>query len=262
MKIGLSTAAYYGKFETEDAAEHIRRRFDLDCVEVFLETGSEYSAQFASTVKARLDGLPVTSVHPMDTSYENSLFGRSPRQRADAMALVRGVLDAAQTLGAGIYVYHGNHSAKGTPIEPNFVRYRDGLTQMCREAKQRGVRICWENVWWCVMSTPERAEMVRDLYPDIGFVLDVKQAMQGGHDAKAFIPVMGKRLMNIHVVDYDERGRLCLPGQGTYDFRRFFAALRDVGYDGPVILEPYATMFERDEELEAAIAYLRAAMAG
>lgn len=262
MKLGLSTAAYYGRYETEDAAAHIRGRFALDCVEVFLETRSEYSAAFGALVRERLDGLPATSVHPLGTAYENSVFGRSPRQREDAMELVCGVLDAAQALGAGTYVYHGNHSAKGTPIAPNFERYREGLSRMCAEAARRGVRICWENVWWCVMSNSERVRQVRALYPEIGFVLDVKQAMQGGHDAKEFVPVMGDRLTNVHVVDYDGAGNLCLPGQGTYDFRGFFAALRENGYDGPVILEPYATMFSRDEELEAAIAYLRDAMRG
>ena len=262
MKLGLSTAAYYGQYETEDAAAHIRERFDLDCVEVFLQTRSEYNAEFGTLVRERLDGLPATSVHPVGTAYENFVFSRSARQRADAMTLLCGVFDAAQAMGAGMYVYHGHHSAKGTPVTPNFERYHDGLTCMCEQAGQRGVRICWENVWWCVLCAPERVERVRALYPDVGFVLDIKQAMLGGHDPKAFVRAMGDRLMNVHVVDYDDTGRLCLPGQGTVDFRGFFSALRAVGYDGPVILEPYATMFSCDEELEAAIACLRAAMVG
>lgn len=262
MKLGLSTAAYYGTLETEDAAAHIRKRFALDCAEVFLETRSEYSAAFGSLVREKLDGLAATSVHPLGTAFENSVFGRSARQRADAMDVVCGVLDAAQALGTGIYVYHGNHNAKGGGVSANFERFRDGLALMCGEAKKRGVRICWENVSWCAMSSPERVRMVREMFPEMGFVLDVKQAMQSGFDAKDFIPVMGDRLANVHVLDYDENGKLCLPGKGSYDFEGFFAALRKIGYDGSVILEPYATSFTCDEELDAALQYLRGAMQG
>ena len=260
MKLGLSTAAYYVRLETEDAAAHIQKRFELDCVEVFLETRSEYSADFGRLVREKLNGVPATSVHPLGTAFENSVFGRSARQRADAMEIVCGVLDAAQALDAGIYVYHGNHNAKGGGVSDNFERFQEGLALMNAQAKARGIRLCWENVSWCVMSTPERVRKVRDMYPDMGFVLDVKQAMQSGFDARDFLTVMGDRLMNVHVLDCDAQGKLCLPGQGCYDFKGFFAALRSIGYDKTVILEPYSTSFSRDEEIEESIAFLRAAM--
>lgn len=259
MKLGLSTAAFYGKYETEDAAAHIRR-FSLECAEVFLETGSEYTAAFGALLHERLGGLEATSVHPLGTAFENAIFGKSPRQREDALQIFTGVMDAAHAVGAGIYVYHGQHDAKGRPLEPNFPRFAQGLERMCAIGRERGVRVCWENVEWCILRSPDRVQQVRALYPQLGFVLDVKQAMQAGHDALEFVPVMGDRLASVHVLDYDATGRLCLPGQGTYDFRRLFGALRAQGYDGPVILEPYATQFERDEELEEALAYLREAM--
>ena len=42
MKIGLSSAAYYGQLETDEAAAHIAE-LPLDTCEVFLETPSEYT---------------------------------------------------------------------------------------------------------------------------------------------------------------------------------------------------------------------------
>jgi len=45
MKLGISTAAWYGHYETEDAAAHLRE-FQLDTCEVFLESFSEYSHDF------------------------------------------------------------------------------------------------------------------------------------------------------------------------------------------------------------------------
>ncbi len=45
MKIGLSSAAYYGQLETDEAAAHIAE-LPLDTCEVFLETPSEYTTDF------------------------------------------------------------------------------------------------------------------------------------------------------------------------------------------------------------------------
>ncbi|MFR5786378.1 MAG: hypothetical protein ACLUHE_04135 [Christensenellales bacterium] len=42
MKIGLSTAAFYGKWEVEEAAAHLRG-YGAECAEVFFQTRSEYT---------------------------------------------------------------------------------------------------------------------------------------------------------------------------------------------------------------------------
>ena len=109
MKIGLSTAAFYGKWEVEEAAAHLRG-YGAECAEVFFQTRSEYTREFARLTRDRLDGLPCTSVHPFGTAFENEFFGRSARQRADAMDMLRRVLDAAAELDARLYVYHGRYS--------------------------------------------------------------------------------------------------------------------------------------------------------
>ena len=46
MKIGLSTAAFYGKWEVEEAAA-LLGRYGAECAEVFLQTRSEYAREFA-----------------------------------------------------------------------------------------------------------------------------------------------------------------------------------------------------------------------
>ena len=83
MKLGLTSAAFYGRMETEDAAGFLTQ-LDIDCCEVFLETFSEYSADFAATVRRNLGNLPCVSVHPKGTQFEPDLFGQSARNRKDA----------------------------------------------------------------------------------------------------------------------------------------------------------------------------------
>lgn len=256
MRLGLTTAAFYGRLETEDAAQKLRQ-FDVDCAEVFLETYSEYSALFGALVRERLGGIPATSVHPLGTVFENSLFGRSARQRMDAQRIFENVLEAMQALGAKVYVYHGRHSSKGTPLPPDFESYAPRIRELCDLAAAYGVRLCWENVWWCQLSTPQRVVQVREACPRVGFVLDVKQAMRAGFDAADFALAMSDRLCNVHVCDYDAQGKLCMPGKGVCDFSHLGDALRAAGYEGPVILEPYATLFKTDEEIVQSLSYLR-----
>ena len=99
MKIGLSSAAYYGQLETDEAAAHIAE-LPLDTCEVFLETPSEYTTDFTFRMRYNMNNFPVTSVHPLGTQFEPQLFGRAARQSDDAFAMFANVCRAAESLGA------------------------------------------------------------------------------------------------------------------------------------------------------------------
>ena len=259
MKLGLSTAAYYGRMETEEAGALIAA-MGLDCCEVFLECASEYTAAFGAEVRRALGGLPATSVHPMGTQFESGLFGRSPRQRADSLRVFEGVLEAGRELGAGAYVFHGIPDVHRRGAGPDLREHAETARGLCGLARSYGMRMAWENVSWCQMSLPEHAAAVRAALPEAGFVLDIKQAFQSGRDPMAYLRAMGDRLLNVHVCDVDSAGGLCLPGRGVFDFAAFFGALRGQGYDGPVILEPYSRLFSRQSEILDALDVLREAM--
>ena len=42
-----------------------------------------------------------------------------------------------------------------------------------------------------------------------------------------------------------------------FDFGTLISALREVGYDGPVIMEPYLKLIQSEEALERSIAFMR-----
>ena len=256
VRIGLSTAAFYGKWEVEEAAAHLRG-YGADCAEVFFQTRSEYTRDFARLTKEKLRGLPCTSVHPFGTAFENEFFGRSARQRADALDTLRHVLDAAAELGARLYVYHGRYSPARVELPFDAQRNAEVVARMQEEATQREIRIAWENVCWCQMTTPERVREIRKLLPDIRFTLDIKQAMRAGCAPVDFVQAMGRQLANVHVCDWDEAGWLCLPGEGAFDFAGFISALRRAEYTGAVIVEPYLALVKSDEALAQSIQYLK-----
>ena len=112
MKIGLSSAAYYGQLETDEAAAHIAE-LPLDTCEVFLETPSEYTTDFTFRMRYNMNNFPVTSVHPLGTQFEPQLFGRAARQSDDAFAMFANVCRAAESLGAAYYIFHGPFGVRG-----------------------------------------------------------------------------------------------------------------------------------------------------
>lgn len=257
MRIGLSSAAFYGRMETEEMA-HRLRKFPLEVCEIFLETHSEYSADFGSIVRENLGGLPCVSVHPKGTQFEPDLFGQSKRQVADALDIFARICDAGGVLGARYYVLHGPGTIN-TQRRPGEIRdLLPRMAQMQQIAAQRGMQVLWENVSWCSMRTAEDVQAVRALLPEMGFVLDVKQAYRAGTTPQAILAAMGEHIRHVHALDMDEDGRLVLPGQGGMtDWRALKKQLTDQGYDGAVILEPYTVQPEDEDALRQSVCWLR-----
>lgn len=258
MRLGLSTAAFYGQWETEEAAEQIAS-LPIDCAEVFLQSESEYRLAFAREVKAGLQGISCASVHPQGI-HENYMAKRPPRQKADAFDTFRRVMDVGQTLGAGIYVYHGRHTPQLNALPWDLKWNIEALIPMCEEAAARGMVIGWENVSWCQLTTPERVREARRALGQVRFTLDIKQAKRAGCDPLDYIDAMGDQLCHVHVCDWKENGELCLPGEGVFDFDALFSRLHASGYRGAVILEPYLKMIRSDTALMESLAFLRRKM--
>ncbi|MCR4707130.1 MAG: sugar phosphate isomerase/epimerase [Clostridiales bacterium] len=261
MEIGVSTAAFYGKLLTEEATEKIAES-GAECCEVFLQTDSEYTLEFARTVKKSLSGVPCSSVHPLGTAFENQLFSRSERQREDARDRYLRILDTAAELGARNYVYHGRNTPQLSPLPFDAQRNADVVGKMCEMAAERGLTLAWENVYWCQLTTPERAREMRMLLPEVRFTLDNKQAIRAGADPFDFLSSMGDAIVNVHLCDYDTEGKLALPGDGSFPFRRFLAALSEVSPGCSVILEPYSYLIRGEQDVPQALAFLKAAVAG
>jgi sugar phosphate isomerase/epimerase len=260
MKLGMSSAGFYGRMETEDEASSLRQHFTLDVCEIFLQTRSEYARTFGETVKERLSGLPCVSVHPKGTQFEPDLFGGSPRQRQDAMETLSHVLDAGQALGASYYVFHGPSGVRSPMMPERIASLPERFAAMQALAKAHHMEILWENVNWCTLRNLDCVRSALGMIPDLHFVLDVKQAYLGKVDPFDMLHLMEGRVRHVHLLDWDENGKLCLPGEGVMDFPRLFRELKAQGYNGALILEPYASQTTDTEAVKRSLAYLRETM--
>jgi sugar phosphate isomerase/epimerase len=60
----------------------------------------------------------------------------------------------------------------------------------------------------------------------------------------------------VHLCDYNEEGKLSLPGNGTFDFVKLFYNLLKMGYKGNAMIEVYPENYKTYDELIACYDYL------
>ena len=259
MKIGMSTASYFNVASLEDAVSDIARR-DVGLIEVFLNTFSEYTEEYIDLLCQRVlaGGLRVYSIHPMSTQFEPQLFSLHPRQRADALALYRRVLQAGRRLGAAYYVMHGPVFLKTAPKSMGFDRYVPVFDELGGIAAEYGIQLTLENVSYCVFHRPDLGEALRQrLQGRLKFTLDVKQAIRSGFSPFAYLDAIGTDLANVHLCDArtlpDGQTCLELPGEGEFDFSLLAERLRQLDYQGAAFIEVYSDMYRELDELYASL---------
>ena len=264
MNVGISTASFFTKYDTEDIPAQIAAMGASVC-EIFLNTFSEYEPPFIELLRARVleAGLQVFSIHPMSVQFEAQLFSIHARQRLDAEATFLSVLRAGARLQAKYYVMHGPAAMSGAVKNVEFSRIGPIVQKLCERAGEYGITIAWENVSWCLFSQPDFGTklLAATGADDLRFTLDVKQAARSGYEPAAYVCQMGKRLVNVHICDYRrlEGGRIAtrLPGEGECDYPALSAALKEAQYLGPAFLEVYSDLYTDEAALKKSYAYLK-----
>lgn len=256
MEIGVSTASYFNKMQTEDAVTDIAAH-GVPLCEIFLNSFCEYQPSFIQLLKSRLENTPLSvySVHPMGTQFEPQLFSLHSRQRDDAWKLYEQVLQGAQAIGAGHYVMHGPASMSGAARHIGLERVSPIFCDLADMARGYGVQLTLENVSWCIYRDPDFAARLVDRIgtEKLKFTLDVKQAIRAGHRPEAFIDAVGGQMVNLHLCDAvtqeDGAFQLAMPGAGNVDFASIRDRLREKGYAGPAFMEVYSDMFQDMSDL-------------
>lgn len=258
MKAGVSTASLFLRKYNEEALP-LFQRLGIKTAEVFLTTYSEYGEPFASTLKAVQGDVFINSIHILNTQFEPQLFNANPRAKADAFAMLERVLDSATVLGAPYYTFHGTARMKRAARSgkhDDFARMRAAFAEIDAACQKRGVTLCLENVEWATYNRPGVFQAMAEAVPTLGGVLDIKQARISEYPYQTYLEEMGERLQYVHVSDLDAQGRMCLPGKGCFDFPTLIKRLRDVGFDGALLIEAYTGDYGDEAELKTACTHL------
>lgn len=255
MELGISTASFFTRELTEDTFKVIDS-LDIKLCEVFLTTFTEYRKEFIQELERRKGDIEIYSLHSLNVQFEPELFNMAKRTREDSEFFFMQIAEAARILKAKFYTFHGLTIMKKTPYTIDYKRIGTRLNELDKMLMDySGARLAYENVHWTVFNSPS---FFRELMPytSVQTCLDIKQAMQSKYSVYEYIDAMKGTIRNVHVCDYDDDGKLYVPGKGKFDFVTFFKYLLDNGYEGPVIMELYAGNYNTYDEIKSGYEYL------
>ena len=258
MRTGVSTASLFLR-KTNEEALPLLNELGVPTAEVFLTSFSEYGEPFAGTLLQRKGALEINSVHILNTQYEPQLFNAHPRVRADAFYWLDKVMQSAKMLGAPYYTFHGTariKRASHSGANDNFEKMTEGFRDILSACEKYGVKLCLENVEWATYNRVGVFEKLAKQLPTLLGVLDIKQARISGYLYEEYLTEMGERLAYVHVSNCDGQGKMCLPGQGAFDFDTLIKRLKDVGFDGAILVEVYTNDYKDVVELKTATEFL------
>ena len=183
------------------------------------------------------------------------------RRTADVMARM---VDLCAAMG-GRYLVHGSPKQRSVPPgesrEDALERARECLEHAARAAERHGVTYCIEPLSTretdLINTVAEAARLVDDIgSPALRTMIDCSAA--GQVEAEPVPELIARwwptgKLAHVQVNDPNRRG----PGQGTMAFAPILAALRAVGYDGVLAVEPFDYVPDGPGCAARAIGYLR-----
>jgi len=247
MLAGISTACFYPLY-TEEAVQKLSR-IPPQCVEVFLNARHELDPAYLRELRRRADaaGILIKSVHPYTSGMEPMyFFSNYDRRFVEGIEIYRDFYQAANILGAGIVVFHGGIRHFNLDYDDYFARFE----RLWLDAKKHGVDLCQENVQRCTSYTPEFFKAMAAALPDVGYVLDTKQAVRAGEDVYSFADSMSTRIRHVHISDHSPAHDCLAPGKGVLNIAKLLSIITKNGFDGSVIVELYRENFNDFVELE------------
>lgn len=236
IDVGISTACLFpGNTEAvlEDMAERI-----FDNFEIFVNSDCELSDSFSEKISGILiqNHKKAISVHPFTSELEPSyFFSDYSRRFDDGCMYYQKYFKFAGKIGAKYVIIHGDQKNSRISVE------EFGKRLMCLNLKAQAyhVEILLENVERCFSRDAEVITRLRNLYPELGYTLDVKQALKSSMDLYQMLEAMGNSLKHVHFSDHNS-DNTCLPiGRGDMDIEEFATYLYTHHYCGVVLLELY-----------------------
>jgi sugar phosphate isomerase/epimerase len=110
----------------------------------------------------------------------------------------------------------------------------DALTPVLDRALQLGVKVGLEMDW----SATDQCQFVKQLsHPALGVYYDLGNATAKGYNPPEDLRLIGSCLVGVHIKDRKVGGGSVILGKGDTDFLGAFHVLREIGYEGPLILE-------------------------
>lgn len=242
MNIGVSTSCFY-PLETEISLENIGKA-GIDTTEIFFNANCELKQSFVDML---LDiqneyGIKVTSVHPtMSLAESFMIFSAYDRRFTEAQEQFRRYSEIAAQLGARYIILHGG--------KPNGIlsdeEYCERYMRLKEITLENGVTVLQENV---ARHRAGDIEFLRSLCNILGdeaeFCMDIKQSIRCGYNPFDIAEEFFSHIKHYHISDHSPASDCLLPGNGGFEFGKFFEKALKRGYSGAFIIEVYKDSYK------------------
>ncbi len=249
MKYGI----YYAYWEDQWAADYIPyiekvARLGFDFLEIACTPINTWSEAQLRDIRqaARDNGIFLTAGH--GPSKEQNLASADPAVRQNAKGFFTELLKRLEKLdihsiGGGIYSYWPVDYSQPIDKAGDWARAVESVREIGRVAGDCGVDYCLEVLnrfeGYLLNTAAEGAAFLREVdVPAVRLMLDtfhmnIEEDSMGGaiRQAKGI-------LGHFHTGECNRR----VPGQGRMPWHEIGAALRDIGYEGNVCMEPFVRM--------------------
>lgn len=247
MRFGVNTWVWTSPTTTEELrrlAPHVAS-LGFDWIEIPLESIDDMDHTAGAAI-IRDHGLGVSACAAMGP--DRDLIHPDESIRKNGMAYIRQAVDATHKLGATNLVGPIYSAVGRTWQMTDEERARDtdllvhNLRELAAYAGDRGVVLCIEPLNRFETSfinlAAQAVEVVdRVDHPSCRIMLDTFHMNIEEKSLGAAIRAAGPRLHHVHSCEND-RGA---PGSGNVAWGEVASALKDVGYDGPVVIESFTS---------------------
>ncbi|HOB37226.1 MAG TPA: sugar phosphate isomerase/epimerase [Candidatus Avimonas sp.] len=247
MNVGVSTANLY-PMRTEDAFKALLEA-GFRTIEVFLNTESEATAEFAAKLKRMAGdyGARIPALHSYNSSCEAFLlFSNYQRRLEDGLKRLDEVFRSAEIVGAPYVIMHGDRPGGPLSVRESVLRYEVFYDL----GRTRNVTLLLENVAYYRSAELSYIEEMRRLLGEKAqFVFDLKQSVRCGIIPNRVISAMGAGIRHVHISDNDAERDCIIPGKGRMNYAGLLRKLKEYGFDGDLIIELYRSNFKEIGEL-------------
>ncbi|MEU6798192.1 sugar phosphate isomerase/epimerase family protein [Nonomuraea wenchangensis] len=241
FSIGVNTWVWVSPLTDAELARLAPRiaGWGFDVVELPVERPGDWDPGRAAALLAE-HGLAASVVLVMPPGRE--LVAASSRTVRDTQDYLRHCVDVAATVGSPVIGGPAYASVGRTwRLSPDerrgvYAELRENLRPVLDHAGERGVKLAVEPLNRYETSLVNTVEQALDALPeDCHLALDTYHMNIEEKDPAQAVRVAADRIAHVQVCGTD-RGT---PGADCFDWPGFTGALRDIGYQGPLVIESF-----------------------
>lgn len=268
MKLSIVTSVFVN-YRLMDAIEQIES-LDVEGIDIWCGRPhtyrKDYSPEMLEELKKKLieSHLTPVSLMPAFAHYPYSLSSPMEYIRQDSIQYMKETIDQAAILGASYVLVVPKQSLYGQSLEDSRQCFLDSLAVTAEYAKSKGIKLALEVVYPKLSDhmglTDDAIRMIKKLGTgNIGVALDSGHLNLSGEKLEQAIEGLGEYLFQVHANDNNQvTQQNAIPGQGNFNFKRFFDLLDKYQYKGFLSIElSWVYSFDPIPALQKSIAHLR-----